>query len=85
MYEVWLESRAERELRKLPSEVFERILKKISALAEDPKPAGSRKIIGSENDWRLRAGEYRIIYEIDEETRSIFIIRIRHRREAYRK
>jgi mRNA interferase RelE/StbE len=84
VYEVLLETRAERDLKKLSGEVFHRIIPPLKSLAEDPKPKGARKISGSKNDWRLRIGDYRVIYEIDERAKCIRIMRIRHRREAYR-
>jgi mRNA interferase RelE/StbE len=84
VYEVLLETRAERDLKKLSGEVFHRIIPLLKSLAEDPKPKGARKISGSKNDWRLRIGDYRVIYEIDERAKCIRIMRIRHRREAYR-
>ena len=71
MYEVLLENRAERDLKKLPAEVFNRIVPILKALAENPKPAGSRKITGSRNDWRIRTGEYRVIYEIDQKAKAL--------------
>ena len=84
MYEILLERSAERDLKKLPKRMFDRIVLGIKSLAQNPKPHGTRKIIGSRNDWRIRVGDYRVIYEIDEEGRAIKIMRIRHRREAYR-
>ena len=84
MYEILLERRAEKDLKKLPSELFQRIIVKIRSLSENPKLQGSRKITGSINDWRIRIGDYRAIYEIDEKEKRVKIMRIRHRREAYR-
>ena len=84
MYEVYLERAAERDLGRLPGETFYRIVPRIRALAENPRPPGCRKLTGSENDWRIRIGDYRVIYEIDEGQRVVRVFRIRHRREAYR-
>jgi mRNA interferase RelE/StbE len=84
VYEVLLESRAERDLKKLPGEVFHRIIPPLKSLADNPKPKGARKISGSKNDWRLRIGDYRVIYEINERAKCVKVMRIRHRREAYR-
>jgi mRNA interferase RelE/StbE len=84
VYEILLERRAEKDLRKLSSELFQRIIAKIQSLSENPKPQGSRKITGSKNDWRIRIGDYRAIYEIDEQEKRVRIMRVRHRREAYR-
>jgi len=83
VYEVLLERRAERDLKKLAKETFYRILPKIKGLSENPKPAGCRKITGSKNDWRIRIGDYRVIYEIDEKEKTVKVMRIRHRREVY--
>lgn len=84
MYEVYLERAAERDLRRLSVENFQRIASRIKRLAGDPRPSGCRKITGSESDWRIRVGDYRVIYEIDDKARSVKVMRVRHRREAYR-
>jgi mRNA interferase RelE/StbE len=84
VYEILLERRAEKDLKKLPSVLFQRIIEKIQSLAENPKPQGSRKITGSKNDWRIRIGDYRAIYEINEREKRVKIMRIRHRCEAYK-
>ncbi len=65
-------------------EIFHRIVPRIRALAEDPRPPGCRKLTGSENDWRIRIADHRVIYEIDEGEKAVRVFRIRHRREAYR-
>ncbi len=83
MYEVYLERRAEREIRKLPSEFGRRIVQEIVRLAQNPRPSQARKIVGSHSDWRLRIGSYRVLYEINEKEKKIIILKIRHRREAY--
>ncbi len=83
-YEIYIEQRAERDLKRLPPEEFERIIANIKTLSTTPRPAGCRKIVGSKRDWRIRVGEYRVIYEIDDEKRAIMIMRVRHRKEAYR-
>ena len=84
MYEVYLERAAERDLSKLPAEVFHRIIPRIQALAETPRPPGCRKLSGSDSDWRIRIGDYRVVYEIDDAEKSVQIFRVRHRRDAYR-
>lgn len=82
MYNILLEKSAECDLKKLPKADFERLITHIRALANNPHPPNSRKIVGSENDWRIRVGDF--IYEIAARERLIKIMRIRHRREAYR-
>ena len=84
MYEVLLERSAERDLKKLSPEMFQRVIHHIKTLAEAPRPTGCHKITGSRSDWRIRVGNYRIIYEIDEKEKTVRVIRIRHRREAFR-
>ncbi len=84
MYEVYLERAAERDLRRLSAEQFYRIISEIQTLAKDPRPAGCRKITSSKSDWRIRIGEHRVIYELDEQARVERVMRVRHRREAYR-
>jgi mRNA interferase RelE/StbE len=84
VYEVHLERAAERDLRRLSSEDFTRIVAHVQALGEHPRPHGCRKITGSRSDWRIRVGDYRIIYEIDDNAMVVRVLRIRHRRDAYR-
>ena len=84
MYEVYLERSAEHDLKSLPPSIFQRIITQIKTLAKTPRPSGCRKIVGSKSDWRIRIGDYRIIYEIDEKARSVRVMRVRHRREVYR-
>ena len=84
MYRVYLESAAERDLEQLPRDEFSRIIAKIRALADDPRPPGCRKIVGSRSDWRIRVGRYRVIYEIADAEQQVNIMRVRHRRQAYR-
>jgi mRNA interferase RelE/StbE len=72
------------DLKKLSTDVLGRVGKAIRALAKDPRPAGSRKLAGTESDWRIRVGDYRVIYEIADKIRIVRVNRVRHRREAYR-
>ena len=64
---------------------FQRIIPQIRALAENPRPSGCRKLAGSKNDWRIRVGDHRVLYEIDEKVKAVRIMRVRHRREVYRR
>ena len=84
MYEVYLERAAERDLRRLSAEDFYRVISHIKELAENSRPSGCRKIAASKSDWRIRVGDYRVIYEIDGKAMIVRVMRIRHRREAYR-
>ena len=71
-------------LKKIPASEVKRISAKIDALLEKPRPDGCKKVIGEEL-WRVRAGDYRIVYVIDDETKTIDIRRIRHRKDVYKK
>lgn len=84
MHKLLIERPAERDLKSLEPNVQTRIIQAIRALAAEPRPRGCRKLAGSTADWRIRVGDYRIVYEIDRAARAITITRIRHRREAYR-
>jgi mRNA interferase RelE/StbE len=84
MYEVLLERNAEKELRRLPSRVHDQAIEAIAALGQNPRPPGCRKLIGSKSDWRIRVGDYRVIYEIADSVRIIRVHRVRHRSEVYR-
>jgi len=57
---------------------------KIEALAADPVPSGSVKLVGSEALYRIRVGDYRVVYSVDREARKVIIQYVRHRREVYR-
>ncbi len=84
MYRVLLERSAEKDLARLVSEVHDRIIAALQALARNPRPPACRKLAGSKNDWRIRVGDYRVIDEIADEIRIVRINRVRHRREVYR-
>ena len=84
MYDVLIERTAERDIKSLPTALFDRILPRIKALADNPRPTGCHKLAGSKNDWRIRIGDYRVVYEIDDPRKQVKIFRVRHRREVYR-
>ncbi len=83
-YRVEVQRSAERDLNRLSAELFERVTTEISALAEDPHPPGAQKLVGLEG-YRIRVGDYRILYELDDTTRVVFVTRVRHRRDVYRR
>ena len=74
--------RAQRELAGLPIPAYKRIRDGIRALAYNPRPAGCLKLTGRDG-WRLRVGDYRVIYEIDDTSRSVLILHVGHRRDVY--
>jgi mRNA interferase RelE/StbE len=84
MYRVIVERSAEKDLRRLPLDVRLRVADALRSLANDPRPVGSRKLAGTKHDWRIRVGDYRVIYEIADSIKVVRVYRVRHRREAYR-
>lgn len=83
-YEVILRPAAQRDLRKISEPSYGRIIAALNSLKKQRRPAGVRKLAGQENEWRLRVGDYRILYEINDDVRIVRVFRIAHRREAYR-
>jgi len=83
MYNVVITSRAERELKRFDRTIKNRILKSALALADEARPAGCLKVKSEESLWRVRVGDYRIGYEINDATQEVTIIRIGHRSEFY--
>ena len=83
MYEIKFARTATQELRSLPHKAIQRIAEKIDQLAENPRPANCRKLQGYDNLWRIRVGDYRVIYEISDQIKVVEVRRIRHRRDAY--
>jgi len=82
-YEVILSSRASRETRRLDRQILARIAKAIDSLIENPRPPGCLKVKDRTNLWRIRVGDWRIGYEIDDTVRIVSIITVGHRRESY--
>jgi mRNA interferase RelE/StbE len=83
-YSIEWKSSAAKELQKLSKPVIARILPAIEALADTPRPDGVRKLTGSENTYRIRVGEYRVVYNILDQRLVIEIIRVRDRKDVYR-
>ena len=84
-YEVVLKPSATRELRKLEKPIRKRIGKKIDELAENPRPPDAKALAGGEGFLRVRAGEYRIVYTIQDRALIVLVVRIGHQRDIYRK
>jgi mRNA interferase RelE/StbE len=83
-YEVSILRRAQKELASLPLEAYEKVKDAILSLAAEPRPMGCKKLTARQG-WRIRASDYRILYEIDESRHTILILHIGHRRDVYRK
>lgn len=73
-----------KELRKLDQTVSRRAVKAIDALSVDPRPSGTRQLVGYTNLWRIRVGHYRIVYTIRDSELLVLALRVAHRREVYR-
>lgn len=72
-----------RRLDKLPDPVIARIVPRPEQLSANPRPAGRKKLKGGDKEWRLRVGDYRVVYTIDDEALLVEVTRIRHRSEVY--
>jgi len=83
-YSITFARSARKELEKLPPTAARRIFEHIEALMKTPRPSRAIKLQGSKNLWRIRVGDYRVIYSIDDTARLIDISAVRHRRDAYR-
>ena len=84
MYTVKIKPSALEELKRVPGRVRDRIKTAVESLKITPRPPGVRKIAGRENLYRFRVGDYRVIYEIDDEVKTVRIYGVRKRDEAYR-
>jgi mRNA interferase RelE/StbE len=83
-YRLFVKRSAEQDLRGLPDSVFDRINARILALQDDLRPPGGRKLSGALEGWRIRVGDYRILYQIDDGAQTVTVVRVKHRREVYR-
>ena len=83
MYKLLLIPSAKKDLDSLPSQIFDKIKDKILSLSDNPRPSGCLKLTGEEG-YRLKSGDYRILYRVDDKEKSVYIYKIKHRRESYR-
>jgi mRNA interferase RelE/StbE len=83
-YRVEFTSAAARQVKKLPRPARDRLLASIESLSNDPRPPGSTKLVGEETAWRLRIGDYRVVYDIVDDVLTVLIVRVGHRGEIYR-
>jgi mRNA interferase RelE/StbE len=82
-YSVEVKASARKELEALPDSVLARVLQKMDSLRSAPRPAGCKKLRGYKDYWRVRAGDWRVVYIIDDAAKLISITRVAHRREVY--
>jgi mRNA interferase RelE/StbE len=84
LYRIEFKPSAARSLGKLPEQVQKRMAVKVSALAKNPRPPGVEKLSGAESLYRIRIGDYRIIYEIQDQVLLVLVVKVGHRGEIYR-
>ena len=82
-YRVEFTTAAAREVRKLPRPIRDRILDAVEDLANDPRPRAAKKLAGEQTAWRIRVGDYRVIYDLSDAELTVTVVRAAHRREVY--
>ncbi len=83
-YKIEWRNSTRRDIRRIAREHVSRIVAAVSSLADNPRPAGCTKLSGSERAYRIRVGDYRIVYEVFDEAVYIEVIKVGHRRDVYR-
>jgi mRNA interferase RelE/StbE len=83
-YDITFARSARRELEGMERKTAQRILRRIEDLGDDPRPHGCRKLQGGAELWRIRLGEYRVVYSVDDGAGRVDIVAVRHRRDVYR-
>ena len=84
-YQIKIKRSATKEIAGLAKRDQRRVVAAIEALASDPRPAGVRKLTDSDDSYRLRVGDYRVVYKIADNVLVVFVIRVGHRKEVYRR
>ena len=82
-YKVILEAAAKRQIRKLPKSVQTLLLTRITELGANPRPSGCKKLKGRKNEYRIRSGNYRVIYSIEDKALIVRVIKAGHRKDTY--
>ncbi len=82
-YAIQIKPSARKELEVLPDSVLARVVSRIESLAQIPRPAGCKKLKGHKDQWRIRVGDWRVIYIIEDAVKRVSITRVAHRREVY--
>ncbi|HEY5195824.1 MAG TPA: type II toxin-antitoxin system RelE/ParE family toxin [Solirubrobacteraceae bacterium] len=83
-YRISLSPAAARQLRKFDPQVRRRIQGVLELLAVEPRPPAATRLVGGAGEWRVRTGDYRIVYEIEDQELLVLVLRVGHRREIYR-
>ncbi len=82
-YNIFFKRSVEKDFESIPKKDLKRILDRIEMLAEDPRPSGSEKLTGQER-YRVRQGQYRIVYSIQDEELTVWVVKVGHRKDVYR-
>ena len=82
-YRVEFTAAAARQVKKLPQPARDRVLDAIEALGEEPRRHGAKKLVGERTAWRIRIGDYRVIYDVFDSELTVSVVRAAHRREVY--
>ncbi len=83
MYRLIIENRAAKEVELLHGEMLDRVVKAIDSLKQNPRPQGIKKLF-MDDGWRIRVGDYRVLYTIDDKQKVVTVYRVKHRKEVYR-
>lgn len=83
VYSIFFKASALKDLNLIPKAALKRIMERIGALAQNPRPLGSEKLSGQER-YRIRQGNYRIVYSIEDLKLTVWVVKVAHRREVYR-
>jgi mRNA interferase RelE/StbE len=84
LYQIEFSRQADRQFRNLPSQIQQRLKSRIDSLSSAPRPHGSEKLSGVDQLYRIRVGDYRIIYAVEDNRLLVLVVKIGHRREVYR-
>lgn len=84
-YRIELSPAAVRQLRRLDRTAQRRVQAAIELLADEPRPSGAKKLVGGAGEWRVRTGDYRIVYEVRDQVLLVLVVAVGHRREIYRR
>ena len=82
-YNIFFRKSVEKDFSPIPKKDIQKILRRIKALGEDPRPSGCEKLTGRER-YRVRQGQYRIVYSIQDEVLTVWIVKVAHRKDVYR-
>ncbi|NGZ96504.1 MAG: type II toxin-antitoxin system mRNA interferase toxin, RelE/StbE family [Nitrospira sp. WS110] len=84
LYQIEFSRQADRQFRNLPPQIQKRLQPKIDSLVTTPRPHGSEKLSGADQLYRIRVGDYRLIYAVEDQRLIVLVVKVGHRREVYR-